>query len=109
MFSPMARRAFQAPLSPMDWDLLLRQADMPSEQELQGDYLLGLTVGQGLQPSGIAVLERLAPSRRGEPRSYACRYLRRLRPPAPTYPSPASDLRAMLRNPPLPATALHAN
>jgi len=82
----------------MDWDLLLHQADMPSEQELKGDYLLGLSVGQGLQPSGIAVLERFGPSRRGEPRRYACRYLRRLRPPATTYPSLVSELRGMLRD-----------
>ena len=96
MFSPMARRTFQAPLSPMDWDFLLRQADMPSEQERKGEYLLGLSVGQGLQPSGIAVLERFAPSRPGKPRSYACRYLRRLRPPATTYPSLVAELRDML-------------
>jgi hypothetical protein len=56
------------------------------------DFLVGLSVGQGPQPSGIAVLERLPPERPGSSRTYACRYLRRWLPPATAYPALVSNL-----------------
>ena len=101
MFSQMARRALSAPISDFDRDLLRRQITKPPEQAPKRDFLVGLSVGQGLQPSGVAVLERLAPSRPGERRSYACRYLRRWLPPATAYPVLVGDLSTMLCDTPL--------
>jgi len=92
MLSHLARMAFRAPLSSFDRDLLLAQTRKPSEEASKPEFLVGLSVGQGLQPSGIAVLERFSPSRPGGSRSYACRYLRRWLPPATAYPVLVRDL-----------------
>jgi hypothetical protein len=85
-------------LSPLDRDFLRQQS---SEQASERDFLVGLSVGQGSQTSGVAVLERLLPSRPGASRSYACRYLRRWLPPATAYPALVSDLTDMLSGAPL--------
>jgi len=84
-------------LSPLDRDFLRQQSEQASER----DFLVGLSVGQGSQTSGVAVLERLLPSRPGGSRSYACRYLRRWLPPATAYPALVSDLTDMLSGAPL--------
>jgi hypothetical protein len=84
-----------APLSSFDWELRQQLAAKPLAAP-ERDFLVGLSVGQGLQPSGITVLERLPASRPGGRRTYACRYLRRWRPPATAYPTLVADLTAML-------------
>jgi hypothetical protein len=89
--------AMNAPLSSFDRDLLYQQACKPSEKAPKSDFLIGLSVGQGLQPTGIAVLERF-PGDHGS-RSYACRYLRRWRFPATRYPVLVSALNEMLEDP----------
>jgi hypothetical protein len=93
--------ALQAPLSPLDRDLLRQQAIKSAAREQERDFLVGLSVGQGLQPTGVAVLERLMPEPPRRSRTYACRYLRRWLPPATAYPNLVSNLRAMLTNTPL--------
>jgi hypothetical protein len=89
------------PLSQFDWDLLLQQACRPPDPESERNFLVGLSVGQGLQPTGVAVLERLMPSGQSQSRSYVCRYLCRYRPPDTTYPILISKLKEMLRDAPL--------
>ena len=101
MFSHLARMALRAPLSPFDRDLRLQQVSKPSDQASEPEFLVGVSVGQGLQPSGVAVLERFSPSRPGDSRSYACRYLRRWLPPATAYPVLVRDLSTMLCDTPL--------
>src|SRR6516165_3899730 len=101
MFSHLARRALSAPISPFDQELRLRQVTKPAEHAHKRDFLVGLSVGQGLQPSGVAVLERLQPSVQGNTRSYACRHLRRWPSSATTYPKLLSHLGDMLSTAPL--------
>jgi hypothetical protein len=88
-------------LSPLDADFLRWQAEAPSPQASRRDFLVGLSVGQGSQPSAVAVLERLPPPCPGGSRSYACRYLRRWLPPGTAYPALVSDLTDMLSGTPL--------
>jgi hypothetical protein len=73
-------------------------AARPPHQAPERDFLVGLSVGQGAQPTGVAVLERLAPEPARRGRRYACRYLRRWLPPATAYPTLVSTLAAMLRD-----------
>jgi hypothetical protein len=89
--------SFREPLSQSDWDLILHQANRPPDP----DFLVGLSVGQGLQPTGVAILERLMPSDPGGSKTYLCRYLRRWRPPDTAYPVLVSKLNDMLRDAPL--------
>jgi hypothetical protein len=95
LFSYLARRALSAPISSFDRDLLLQQVDQTSEQPPKPEFLVGLSVGQGRQPTGIAVLERHPRSRPGESRNYTCRYMRRLLPPATAYPILVKTLTTM--------------
>ncbi|HEV3446381.1 MAG TPA: hypothetical protein VG099_17185 [Gemmataceae bacterium] len=67
-----------------------------SDRGPKAEFLVGLSVGQGSQPSGVAVLERHPPSHPGSSRSYTCRYLRRWVPPATAYPALVRDLTNML-------------
>jgi len=98
MFSHMARMALRAPVSSFDRELQRSQTDQLSAP---GDFLVGLSVGQGLQPTGVAVVERLMrePSQTG--RRYVCRFLRRWLPPATAYPILISNLKEMLSSTPL--------
>ena len=96
MLSHLARLALHEQISALERGRRLR-----STQASQRDFLVGLSVGQGLQPSGVAVLERLPPSRPGGSRSYACRYLRRWLPPDTAYPSLVANLTDMLSSPAL--------
>jgi hypothetical protein len=96
MFSNLARWALQAPVSSFDQELRLRPANKPSDREPERDFLVGLSVGQGAQPLGVAVLERLPPARPRDSHSYACRYLRRWPPARTGYPALVADLTAML-------------
>ena len=101
MLSQMARMALRDPVSSFDLEMLHRPADKPPDPAPGRDFLIGLSVGQGAQPTGVAVLERFAaePSRKG--RRYACRYLRRWLPPATAYPTLVGHLTAMLTDTPL--------
>jgi hypothetical protein len=101
MFSNLARSALGAPLSPLFQQLLWQQPVPPSETGPDRDFLVGLSVGQGLQPTGVAVLERLPPEPPTTGRRYACRYLRRFLAPATAYPVLVANLTTMLRNTPL--------
>src|SRR5262249_52783437 len=96
MFSHLARRALAAPVSSFDRELRYRRlAQKPPKR----DFLVGLSVGQGLQPSGVAVLELLRPSGRGGRKTYVCRHLRRWPSPETTYPVLRANLGKMLRDP----------
>jgi hypothetical protein len=101
MFSQLARFALGAPLSQFDWDLLQQQVCRPPDPVSERKFLVGLSVGQGLQPTGVAVLERLMPSGPSRSRNYVCCYLRRYRPPDTAYPSLVSKMKEMLRDAPL--------
>jgi hypothetical protein len=91
MFSDLARRALAAPVSSFDQELRLRQL---AQEPPRRKFLVSLSVGQGLQHSGVAVLELLRPP--GGRKTYACRHLRRLPSPATTYPVLIAHLRNML-------------
>jgi hypothetical protein len=97
MFSHLAHWSLRAPVSPLDRDIRQRPVPAPSERE----FLVGLSIGQGVQPSGVAVVERLVPTQESGSRSYTCRYLRRWPPPATAYPTLVADLTTMLRDTPL--------
>src|SRR5260370_38418578 len=86
MFSQLARWGSSQPLSPVFREILWRQAEVPSAPVSKPDFLVGLSVGQGSQPSGVAILERLKPECPGGSRGFACRYLRRW--PSPTTANP---------------------
>jgi hypothetical protein len=104
MFGELTHWSHQKPLSPHFRDLLYRQTwgmSNVSDPVPKSDFLVGLSVGQGAQPSGVAVLERLPPTRPRASRSYACRYLRRWLPPDTAYPTLVSHLTEMFRDPPL--------
>jgi hypothetical protein len=101
MFSRMARMALRDPVSSFDREMLHKPADKPPDPPPGREFLIGLSVGQGLQPTGIAVLERLLPEPPRTRRRYACRYLRRWCPPATSYPTLVSNLTDMLSGTPL--------
>lgn len=96
MFSHLARQALSAPISSFDRDLLFQQLDRMSERTPEPEFLVGLSVGQGVQPTGIAVLERHSRSRPGGSRNYTCCFLRRWLPPATAYPVLVRNLTTML-------------
>jgi hypothetical protein len=57
MFSQLARWSLQAPLSPVFRNMLYQQAPGvldTSDAPAKRDFLVGLSVGQGAQPSGVA-------------------------------------------------------
>src|SRR6266478_9670642 len=97
MFSHLAQKALRAPMSSFDWDLLQQQILARRNQDIQRVFLIGLSVGQGLQPTGIAVVERLPPAHSGGSKSYVCRNLCRWRPPVSPYPALPAKLNVMLR------------
>jgi hypothetical protein len=101
MFSQPARLAFSAPLSQFDRDLLQQHANRPPDPDSERDFVVGLSVGQGLQPTAVAILERLTPSGTGGSKNYVCRYVRRWRPPDTAYPILVSKLSDILRDAPL--------
>jgi hypothetical protein len=101
MFSHLARMALRAPVSSFDRELHRPQPYRSSNAAAEREFLIGLSVGQGLQPTGVAVLERLMPEPPRAGRRYACRYLRRWLPPATAYPTLVSSLKAMLSDTPL--------
>ena len=107
MFSHLAQKALRAPMSSFDWDLLQQQILARKNQDIQRVFLIGLSVGQGLQPTGIAVVEQLPPSHSGGSRRYACRHLCRLRPPGTTYPILLAKLNDMLKTAPLTSSNLN--
>jgi hypothetical protein len=98
MFSHMARKALRAPVSSFDQEL---HRSLSCDSGHGGEFLIGLSVGQGSQPTGIAVLERLPAEPPKAGRIYACRYLRRWLPPDTSYPVLVSNLKAMLSDAPL--------
>jgi hypothetical protein len=106
MFGHLARMALRAPVLPLDQELRQQQTGQPSELVPEGEFLVGLSIGQGLQPTGVAVLERFMPQPAATSRSYACRYLRRWLPPATAYPVLVSNLKGMLSDTPLRHSAL---
>jgi hypothetical protein len=75
--------------------MLYRQPAPPAPREQAPVFLVGLSVGQGGQPTGVAVLERRKP-RSGVPATYTCRHLRRWVSPATAYPVLATELERML-------------
>ncbi len=101
MFSQLARWGTSQPLSPVFREVLWRQSEVPPAPVPKPDFLVGLSVGQGSQPSGVAVLERLKPECPGGSRSFACRYLRRWLSPVTGYPVLLSDLTDIFRDEPL--------
>jgi hypothetical protein len=101
MFSHLARQALSAPISSFDRDLLLQQVQRMPDPTPEPEFLVGLSVGQGVQPTAVAVLERHPRSRPGGSRSYTCRFLRRWLPPATAYPALVKDLTTMLCGTPL--------
>jgi hypothetical protein len=57
MFSQLARWSLQAPLSAVFRNMLYQQAPGvldTSDAPAKRDFLVGLSVGQGAQPSGVA-------------------------------------------------------
>jgi hypothetical protein len=95
MFRELARWSQHTPLSPHFRDLLYQQAPVMSEPAPKRDFLVGLSVGQGPQPSGVVVVERLAVQVPDAGRHYACRHLRRWVPPDTAYPTLVSNLNDM--------------
>jgi hypothetical protein len=104
MFGQLPHWGHQAPLSPLFRDSWYRQTwgmSGVSDPPPKSDFLVGLSVGQGAQPTGVAVLERLPPTGPRTGRSYVCRHLRRWLPPDTAYPALVSNLTEMFRDPQL--------
>jgi hypothetical protein len=99
MFSHMARSSLGFPMSSLDRDMLYRKAEPPAREEPAPVCLVGLSVGQGTQPTGVAFLERRKRGS-GAPATYTCRYLRRWL-PAPSYTALLAHLRRMFGDPQL--------
>src|SRR5262245_49964614 len=72
-----------------------------SESAPKSEFLVGVSVGQGAQATGVAVLERFSVRVPGAGRHYACRYLRRWVPPDTAYPALVSHLSDMFSDPSL--------
>src|SRR6516225_4541937 len=53
MLSQMARMALRDPASSFDLEMLHRPADKPPDPAPGRDFLIGLSVGQGAQPTGV--------------------------------------------------------
>src|SRR6516225_3161116 len=100
MFSQFARRAFQAPLGSLEYDMLQRQVEPQPVGASPPQFLVGLSVGQGSQPTGIAILRKDKPGSEA-PATYVCRYLHRWLPPATTYPAVFAALKSMHGRPEL--------
>jgi hypothetical protein len=74
--------------------MLYRKPEPPAPRDQPPVFLVGLSVGQGAQPTGMAVLERHKPES-GAPATYVCCYLRRWLPPATAYTALLAHLRRM--------------
>jgi hypothetical protein len=84
-------------MSSLSRAFVLWQINQPPTNARKPCFLVGLSVGQGGQPTGLAVLEKFkSPS---HPAVYACRYLRRWLPPDTAYPKLCSELASMLAGP----------
>lgn len=95
MFSHIARMSAYQPLS--SWEIDMMYKPQPRKPEEEPAVLhVGLSVGQGTQPTGIAVLKKEKPPGR-EPAKYTCRYLCRW-PRDTTYPTLLTDLYDMLND-----------
>jgi hypothetical protein len=103
-FSDMARWARRGPVSSLDRDMLYRKPEPPAPETRGPVFLVGLSVGQGAQPTGVAVLEQRKP--RSGPATYACRHLRRWLFPGTAYPVLVAHLKAILGAPRLGDPAL---
>ena len=97
MFSHLARSSLGFPMSSLDTDMLYHKPEPPPPEEPAPVCLVGLSVGQGAQPTGVAILERRKCGS-GVPATYACRYLRRWL-PAPSYTALLAHLRRMFDDP----------
>src|SRR5262249_32681314 len=75
------------------------QLSEPPAEAPKPDFLLGLSVGQGGQPTGIAILEKLKVP--PGPATYRCRYLHRLLPPDTAYPNLLAFSTKMVADPKL--------
>ena len=98
MFSYLANWARSWTLTPLDLDAMRRQAEQAAATAESRCFNVGLSMGQGAQPTGIAVLEKYTLPGGGAVRqypTYVCRYLRRWLPPATAYPALAADLKTM--------------
>jgi hypothetical protein len=95
MFSHMARRSQGFPMTSLDRDMLCRKPEPPAPRDQPPVFLVGLSVGQGAQPTGVAVLERRKP-RSEVPATYACRHFRRWLFPATAYPVLVAHLNSIL-------------
>jgi hypothetical protein len=94
MFSHTARMAGHVSMSQFEREYFLGQLQKRPAEAPKPNFLVGLSVGQGGQPSGVAILEKSkAPP---QPASYTCRYLRRWLPPDTAYPKIMSALANML-------------
>jgi hypothetical protein len=78
-------------------NFILSQARQPPAEPRKPCFLIGLSVGQGGQPTGIAVLEKFKPP--SQLAAYECRYLRRWLPPDTAYPKLRAELALMLNGP----------
>lgn len=97
-FSDMARQSFGAPLRGWEMEMLQRKAEEQPESR-PAVYLIGVSVGQGSQPTGIAVLLKSGGSNGSF--HYGCRYLCRRLPPQTEYPALLTHMQVMLGRPEL--------
>lgn len=95
MFSHIARMTPSGGLRSWEIDMLHKPPPRKPEEE-PSVFHIGLSVGQGTQPTGIAILKKEKPPGR-DPAKYTCRYLRRW-PPDTTYPTLLAELYGMLND-----------
>jgi hypothetical protein len=102
MFGQLAHWGHKPPLSPHFKNAFYQQTwgmSGVSDPPPKRDFLVGLSVGQGAQPSGIAVLERLPPACPRQRRNYVCRYMCRWLPPDTVYPALVANLNEIFSDP----------
>jgi len=86
--------------SNLDYDLVGYEREREFAKPRGPSYLIGLSIGQGPQPTGMAILERTKAQREGARARYVCCYLERI-PPHTTYPVLVERLEKILARPPL--------
>src|SRR5271168_4634849 len=91
--------------SNLDYDLVGYELEREFAKPRGPSYLIGMSIGQGPQPTGMAILERTKSRREGERARNVCCYLERV--PSPTtYPAQVKRLEKILARPPLSGSPL---
>src|SRR5271163_4777591 len=91
--------------SNLDYDLVRYEHEREFAKPRGPSYLIGLSIGQGPQPTGMAILERTKARREGARATYVCCFLERM-PAHTTYLALLKRLEKILARPPLSGSPL---